>query len=112
MFTLLLFSTLQIAYLIVIKPFKKKRLQKVEVYNELTTLVLTYVLACFSIANPHEPSNYFDYAFLSFAGGNLIVHLIILMRGSYKGIRDKCRRYKLKKNRAKVPTDVEAKYLE
>jgi len=89
LFVLLGFSYLQIFYLTICKPFEREDHQKIELYDEYTTVVLTYLLMTFSIANPQDPNDFYDFAFLTVSGGNLIIHLYILTRGSYRGIKQK-----------------------
>lgn len=50
-FVLLGFSYMQIFYLTICKPFLEEYDHRIELYNEYTTIVLTYLLLTFSIAN-------------------------------------------------------------
>ena len=73
-------------------------------FNEFTTLFLTYILMTFSVANPQKPDRDYDYAFLSLAGGNLAVHLFILTRASYKSVKKSIKKCIKKKKPKKVKT--------
>ena len=44
-------STMQLAYLFVCRPFESEFMNNIEIFNELTTIVLTYVLIALSEAN-------------------------------------------------------------
>ena len=55
---LLATSTMQVSYLFVCRPFDSEFMNNIEIFNELTTIVLTYVLLALSPANQgREASN-------------------------------------------------------
>ena len=45
---LLVFSTIALTYLLLVKPFVEPRMQRLEIFNEICTLLLTYNMLCFS----------------------------------------------------------------
>ena len=87
-------STLQIWYLLEYKPFEKPLLQKLEIFNEATMIVLVYVLMCFSESNLKDLDTElpFDITFAFFLFGNICGHLFFLLRRNYGDAAQKCKK--------------------
>ena len=66
-------------------------MQGLEIFNEVCSLALVYVMICFSNANVglEYTVNYYDFAFLLGMGVNLIVHVYLLVKDSVLSIKDK-----------------------
>ena len=96
MYALLVTSSLQMMYLIIWKPFDSEFMNRIEIFNEFTTILLSYVLFLFSPANlKYDDSNfYYDMAFIAVLGSNILVHCAFLTIDSVKGIvkkiKNKC----------------------
>ena len=79
------FSTTMIIYLMHVWPLETTFATKMEVFNECTIIILHYGLMCFTDYVP-EPSvryqlgHYYIAVFLS----NLLVHISLLVLGSYR----------------------------
>jgi len=88
---LFIFSTLQLVFLFAVKPFDIPLMQGLEVFNELCSVILIYVMMCFSDANNdlEYTANYYDFAFLFGMAVNLIVHVYLLVKDSVLSIKDK-----------------------
>ena len=88
---LLATSTMQVSYLFVCRPFDSEFMNNIEIFNELTTIVLTYVLIALSPANQgREASNEeLDLTMLGILGSNIMVHTFFLLMGSVKSLKDK-----------------------
>ena len=95
----LVLSTIQIWYLLEYKPFVEPLMQKLEIFNEVTTIFLVFVLMCFSAANTNSVATEFpvDIVFLTFLIGNLCVHLFFLLWDICTNARRKCKLRQLKK---------------
>jgi hypothetical protein len=90
-FSLLVFSTLQVLYLVQVKPFIEPLMQGLEIFNEVCTLALSYVMICLTDANLSlvHTANYYDYAFLFGMVVNLAVHVFLLIKDSVLSLKDK-----------------------
>ena len=91
-------STLPIWYLLEFRPFEKPLLQKLEIFNEATMIVLVYVLMCFSESNLKylDTELPFDITFAFFLFGNICGHLFFLLRRNYG---DAAQKYKKRCNK-------------
>ena len=78
-------ATFQILYLITYKPFEEPLVQKLELLNEATNILLMYTISCFSPANVAGVDNMLpiDISFLTLLGGNISVHLYVLLKDTY-----------------------------
>ena len=87
---------LQFWYLVSYEPFKEPLMLKLEMFNEITTLVLLYNLMCFSAANIAltESESTLDISFMVLLCGNLCVHLFFLFRDTCVASKRKCKRAK------------------
>ncbi len=65
-------------------------MQGLEIFNEVCTLALTYVLISLTDANQSVALtvNYYDYAFMFGMATNLAVHVFLLIKGSALSIKD------------------------
>ena len=85
-------------YLQWFKPLESNFANNIETFNEVTTIVLTYFLLCFSdfVPEPETRSelgiHYNNTTFL-----NMAVHLYIMLRGSFLAVRLSCRKRRYNK---------------
>lgn len=92
-----LFSTI---FLLTFRPFEEPLMQSLEVFNEITGLVLLYHVLYFT---PILPSVVMQakigYSFIICMGANMATHLFFLLRATF---RDCNRKYKAKKAKKKA----------
>lgn len=90
----LLLSTFIIAYLVMYRPYKDARMERLELFNEVTFVAMTYSLACFSDLVPDaETRSYVGYSFIAFAVINVIIHLFFVLKHTLTTLKNKiCRR--------------------
>ena len=71
-------------------------MQKLDIFNEVTTIMLVYVILCFSAANINGPRNELplDAALMAFLCQNLFVHLYFLIKDSCISAKEKCKKGK------------------
>ena len=69
-------------------------MQRLEVFNEVTTVILVDLVTIFSAANVNKLDWEGDIAFLSLLFGNLAVHIFFLIKSSVLGMKQKCRKCK------------------
>ena len=91
---LMFFSTIQIIYLVKVRPFQETLIHKLELFNEVCTLIIIYTMMCFSEANIYREDKriYVDIVFLASMGLNILVHLYFLMKGSVTNIKNKIKK--------------------
>ena len=101
---LFVFSTIQLLYLVIVKPFEEPLMQQLEIFNEVCTLALVYVMICFSDwnLNIELTEHYYDIAFMMGMAINLLVHVYFLIKASCISVKDKiknkcCKRKQVKK---------------
>ena len=89
----------QLVYLIHFRPYKDPGPQKLDIFNEVTTLGLSYFIMCFSRANPTEGgTDRFDWYFILILGGNISTHLLLIIYGQGLIMKLKCKRaYEIRK---------------
>ena len=108
----LLITLLQILYLSLVQPFKDKFLNKVEVFNEITIMLVCYHMFLFTSYVP-SPEIQIDvgYSAVAMVLMNVLVDMgIILKQGLgdfYEKIRRKLRRGRAVKNRKALMTAEE-----
>lgn len=85
-------STVQVGYLMSYKPIVKPLPLKLDVVNEITTVILVDSLTIFSPANPIFFDLEGDILFLALLFGNLSIHLFFLLKSAYKGAKKSCKR--------------------
>ena len=85
-------------YLITYEPFEEPLMQKLELLNEVTSILLMYTISCFSSANVAGVANMLpiDITFLTLLGGNICVHLYFLLKDTYISVKEKCIKAKAK----------------
>ena len=92
----MILSLASACFLINFSPFEESLPLQLEIFNEITTVVLLYLVACFTeFVHDVHTHVLIGYAFLFFMIGNMGVHLFFLLRSS---IKDCMRNYRKKKN--------------
>ena len=92
----MILSLTSACFLINFSPFEESLPLQLEIFNEITTVVLLYLVACFTEFVPDVHTHVLiGYAFLFFMIGNMAVHLFFLVRSS---IKDCMRNYRRKKS--------------
>ena len=86
----------QIAYLIYCQPFEETLLLKLEIFNEVVTIILLDVLTMASGANNSPIDQETDILFLLCLVGNVSVHIFFLVKDSVRSTKAKCRNAKRK----------------
>ena len=89
---MVLCSSIQIGYLMSYKPIEEPLPLKLDVVNEVTTVILVDILCLFSDANPADWELEGDIFFLALLFGNLSIHLYFLIRNTIRGTKACCRR--------------------
>lgn len=83
-----------------------------ELFNEVCTLALVYIMVCFTDANEalFLTENYYDFAFMAGMATNLLVHVYFLLKNSFFEIRDtikaKCFKHKAQGSQQQ-PNEIE-----
>ena len=82
-----------IIYVMWFMPFENKSMNYIEVMNEVTLLLLTYTLWCFTDFVPEaETRHLLGFVFIATSQGNVIVHLILMVCETMKRIELGCKR--------------------
>ena len=112
----MLTQMIQLMYLIYFRPFEEPEMFRIEVFNEIITLLLLYALSCFSDANGHwdnEEQGYviseqatFDISFITIVCLSLSVHISLLMTSSIKDLIKKIKAKCCKQKKADLTTNV------
>jgi len=89
---MVLCSSVQIGYLMTYKPIEEPLPLKLDVVNEVTTVILVDILCLFSDANPADWELEGDIFFLALLFGNLSIHLYFLVRNTVRGAKVCCKR--------------------
>ena len=88
-----------IIYLQWYRPFEEKAMNKIETFNEVTIVILTYFLFCFTDFVPEAQTRHGLGAYYSGVTLlNIAVHMIIMLRHSYRSVRLYCLKRKYTKN--------------
>jgi len=80
-----------VIYLMLYKPFSSQLLQGLEMFNEITSFVLTYISMCLTgefVAEPEARDN-IGYSFNAVMGVNITVHIYFMIRSSYRDCKKK-----------------------
>ena len=93
---MILFSTMQVAYLSTFNPSEYLLGQKLDIFNEVTTVALVDLLTVFSAANLTKFDQEADLLFLIVLFGNVTVHLFFLIKTTVVETRENCRKRKMK----------------
>ena len=81
---LLICCFIQIWYLIEYRPFEEDKLNKLEIFNEITNLVLLYHMLMFTEWISDASSRYLvGWSFIACNAGNLLVHFSLLLKDTY-----------------------------
>lgn len=91
---MLIYSTVQVGFLSTFDPNEDKLGQKLDIFNEVTTVVLVDFIIVFSEANLQRFDLPADFIFLTCLFGNLCVHLFFLIKSSVTGVKESCRKRK------------------
>lgn len=84
-------SVWMMIYLLTFWPFKDKIFTKVEVMNEVTSLLLLYHMLTFTDWVPRAETRYvMGWSFIGITSGNLAIHMLLLIRNSINDIKSKC----------------------
>ena len=96
----LVLSTIQIWYLGDYRPFEELLVLRLEIFNEVTTIILVYILMFFSAANAASVDSEMsiDILFATFLVGNLCVHLFFLLWDICHNMKLKYRQRQFRKN--------------
>mmetsp|Transcript_26104 Transcript_26104/g.34907 ORF Transcript_26104/g.34907 Transcript_26104/m.34907 type:complete len:110 (-) Transcript_26104:450-779(-) len=98
------------------KPLKESLSLKLDVFNEVTTVVLVDFVILFSDANLQNIELIGDTTFLVILFGNLAVHIFFLVVSSVVGAKNSCKKRKgkccscLRKKAPKFQAEKAAKY--
>ena len=77
-----LIAVIQVAYLSNYRPFEENLQNNLEIFNEVTTIMLVDILSVFSEANSQPMDLEMDMLFLVSLVSNLSVHLYFLIKSS------------------------------
>ena len=96
---MILITTAMIFYLMWFKPFEDNFFNHIEVMNEVTAMLLLYIMFSFTDWIPDAKSRY-DYAwfFILITISNLLVHVFFLMKYNVKSIQLRWKKYMNKRN--------------
>ena len=82
-----------IIYVMWFMPFENKSMNYIEVMNEVTLLLLTYTLWCFTDFVPEaETRHLLGFVFIATSQGNVIVHLTLMVCETMKRVELGCKR--------------------
>ena len=80
---------ISLSYLILYKPFEESLMQNLEVFNNITEIILLYSVLSITNANLFALHPFYDALFLTPLVGNICVHFFFLMKSSYLDIKQK-----------------------
>jgi hypothetical protein len=83
---------IQVTYLVLYKPFEDPLLQKLEIFNELSTLVAIDLMFVFTDTYSHQAHEHVGYAFVFVLCINILTHMFFLVRATCRNIRLSIRR--------------------
>ena len=75
---------ISLCYLLLYKPFEDSLMQKLEVFNNVTEMIILYSVLSITNANAYASYPFYDALFISPLIGNICVHLFFLMKSSIK----------------------------
>ena len=88
-------SMISLCYLLLYKPFEDSLMQKLEVFNNITEIIVLYSVLSITNANPNASHPLYDALFISPLIGNISVHLFFLIKSSIKSTFRKLMRTKI-----------------
>ena len=84
---LMIFSTLNLAYMITAHPLKTKKENRIEIFNEFCIAISCHIMTTFlNIAMPLSLRDELGWFLMAIAGINILVNLILTMLISVKDI--------------------------
>ena len=97
-------------YLTIFKPFAVPLMQKLEVFNEITSLTLLYLTFAWvpAYVDDKETKKNIGWLFNSVMAVNITVHLFFMFQGVFRDIKTRCKKRKAGK-KAKRRIDKEGK---
>lgn len=96
LFVLILMTMIEAIYLIRFEPFKTVLLQRLELFNEITSLVLLYTSLCLTLFVTLESTrDQVGYFFIGTMGVNIFVHLFYMVRSTVKDCKIRIRAKKV-----------------
>ena len=97
-FILMAMTMIELIYLIVYVPFDTQLLQSLEVFNEMTSMILLYTTLAFTDWLRSETfENNLGWVFNSAMAINICVHLYFMIRNTINDCKKKCKERKAKK---------------
>ena len=99
MTTMVICSVIQVAYLTNWRPSSERLLQRLDIFNEWTTVILVDMLLIFSAGNLEKFDLQADCFFLAVLFGNLCVHLFFLVKSTIVSTKEDCRKARKKRRR-------------
>src|SRR5690606_8497888 len=85
---------LMLLFFIIIKPFNQRILNAIEIFNEVTLLLCSYCLFCFTEFVPDVQTRYkFGWGFIGIITINIVVSMIILLYNFFSTIFISIRRF-------------------
>ena len=76
------------------KPFESALVQRLEVFNELTTILLFGIIYCFTALTPHSTHPYVGLYFMFTIIFNISIHLFFLIMDVVVKLIAICKKYK------------------
>ena len=87
-----------LAYLIVQRPFDDEKVNNLEIMNEATNFILLYHVVLFSGVVPDSETRYLlGWSFIAINAMNMLVHFWLLIKETYYSIKEWCKKRKAKK---------------
>lgn len=99
-FLLMAMTMVEAIYLFTAVPFETPLLQNLEVFNEITSMILLYTSLGFTDFVPEddvETTINLSWVFNSVMAINICVHLYFMLRSTCQDVKKKCRERKAKK---------------
>ena len=95
LFILMTMTMIELMYLVVFVPFETQLLQNLEVFNEMTSMILLYTALAFTDFIQGETlENQLGWVFNCAMAINICVHLYFMIRNTVRGCRQKCKERK------------------
>jgi len=106
---MMLFAIASVIFLLTFKPIGNLLVAKLEIFNDITTLVLLYNALNFTnyVSDVHTQS-LIGFSFIFYMSLNMAVHLFFLLDGSFKDWKKKFQSLKMK---MKVKHEVQKRQL-
>ena len=99
----LVLTMVSLIFLLHYDMYLERLVENLEIFNEVTTLVLLYHLLGFTKFVSDKQTQYFiGFSFVFYLCGNMATHVFFLLRSSCKDFRRKYKQRKLRKSSAKV----------